>query len=220
MIKKDVIASSMLFDKLPADQLDALLAIGREKSFGKGESIFFEGDAGHGFFVVASGKVKVFKVSALGREQILHIFGPGEAFGEVPVFHGTPFPASAEALAAVTVMFFPREDFIRVLKENTGIALGMLAVLARKLRRFTRQIEDLSLKEVPARLAGYLLYLEKEQQRDGEVVLDISKGQLASLLGTSPETLSRIFAKMAAEKLIAVEGRKITLLDPLRLAER
>ncbi|PIE88854.1 MAG: transcriptional regulator [Acidobacteria bacterium] len=182
--------------------------------------MFFEGDLGRGFFVVASGKVKVFKVAASGKEQILHIFGEGETFGEVSVFHGAPFPASAEALSAVQVMFFPRDAFIRLLEKNTSIALGMLAELSKKLRIFARKIEDLSLKEVPARLAGYLLYLDKEQQGGGTVVLDISKGQLASLLGTSPETLSRILTRMAAEELIAMDGRTITLLDIAKLADR
>ncbi len=220
MIKKDAVTRSLFFEDLPQKECDALLSIGRELSFDKGEMIFFEGDLGRGFFVVASGKVKVFKVAASGKEQILHIFGEGETFGEVPVFHGAPFPASAEALSAVQVMFFPRDAFIRLLEKNTSIALGMLAELSKKLRIFARKIEDLSLKEVPARLAGYLLYLDKEQQGGGTVVLDISKGQLASLLGTSPETLSRILTKMAAEELIAMDGRTITLLNIAKLADR
>jgi CRP/FNR family transcriptional regulator len=89
----------------------------------------------------------------------------------------------------------------------------MLAVLSLRLRRFTMQIENLSLKEVPARLAGYILYLLKEQGREDNVELEISKGQLASLLGTIPETLSRIFAKMTEEGLIEVVGRRINVLD-------
>jgi CRP/FNR family transcriptional regulator len=89
----------------------------------------------------------------------------------------------------------------------------MLAVLSRRLRDFTVQIENLSLKEVPGRLATYLVYLMKEQQNDRQVTLIISKGQLASLLGTIPETLSRIFSKMSAQGLIAVDGRTIDILD-------
>jgi len=91
--------------------------------------------------------------------------------------------------------------------------MNMLAVLSMRLRRFATQIENLSLKEVPARLAGYLLYLAEEQGNVERVELDISKGQLASLLGTIPETLSRIFAKMSEEGLISVDGKLISLLD-------
>jgi len=89
----------------------------------------------------------------------------------------------------------------------------MLAVLSFRLRKFATQIENLSLKEVPARLASYLVYLSEEQDNYEVVELDISKGQLASLLGTIPETLSRIFSKMNDEGLIQVNGKRITLLD-------
>jgi CRP/FNR family transcriptional regulator len=96
---------------------------------------------------------------------------------------------------------------------NPSLALNMLAVLSRKLRQFTVQIENLSLKEIPARLASYILYLADEQRNEEVIELTISKGQLASILGTIPETLSRIFAKLSGRGLIRVDGRKITLLD-------
>ena len=89
----------------------------------------------------------------------------------------------------------------------------MLAVLSKRLRQFTVQIENLSLKEVPGRLATYLVYLADEQKRDDFVTLSISKGQLASLLGTIPETLSRIFARMNSQNLIEVKDRDIKLLN-------
>jgi CRP/FNR family transcriptional regulator len=89
----------------------------------------------------------------------------------------------------------------------------MLAVMSKKLRQFAVQIENLSLKEMPARLASYLVYLADEQGQDNVITLNISKGQLASILGTIPETLSRIFAKLSAQNLIRVDGRIITLLD-------
>jgi CRP/FNR family transcriptional regulator len=97
--------------------------------------------------------------------------------------------------------------------------MKMLADLSHKLRLFTTQIENLSLKEIPARLAAYLLFVADEQGTGELVDLQISKGQLASLLGTIPETLSRVFAKLSAQKLIRVEGRKIVLLDEVGLKE-
>jgi len=118
------------------------------------------------------------------------------------------------------VLFFPRAEFVRLVTANPSLALNMLAVLSHRLRRFAAQIENLSLKEVPGRLAAHLFYLMEEQQRRDLVVLDIPKGQLASLLGTSSETLSRIFAKMTEEGLIRVEGKTIHLLDTKRLKER
>ena len=215
-----ILANSLLFNGLPDQQLREIAAICVGKRYRRGESIFFEGDPGIGFYMVASGKVKIFKTSLEGKEQILHIFGPGEPFGEVPVFHGNPFPANAETLTDTELLFFPRAEFVGLVSANPSLALNMLAMLALRLRRFTTQIENLSLKEVPGRLASYLLYLTEEQGRSDRVVLDIPKGQLASLLGTSSETLSRIFAKMTEEGLIRVEGKTIDLLDIERLKER
>jgi len=220
MVKLELINASFLFGGLPAELLEAVARIAVEKKFEKGVSVFHEGEPGNGFYMVAEGKVKIFKMSWAGKEQILHIFGPGEPFGEVPVFHGSPFPANAETLVKSVLLFFPRVKFIALVEENPSLALHMLAILSLRLRRFVDQIENLSLKEVPARIAGYLLYLLEEQGGEDSVELEISKGQLASLLGTIPETLSRIFARMSDEGLIAVDGKKIRILDRAALSDR
>jgi CRP-like cAMP-binding protein len=220
MNKKEILGMSLLFEGLLSRHLDELSDIVIEKTYSRGETIFFEGDEGNGFYMVGEGKVKIFKLSSSGKEHILHIFGQGEPFGEVPVFHGKPFPATAEAIVKTKTLFFPRTRFTQLVEKNPAIALNMLAVLSLRLRRFSTQIENLSLKEVPARLANYLIYLSEEQGREDVVELEISKGQLASLLGTIPETLSRIFAKMSEEGLIRVSGKVINLLDRRALAEK
>lgn len=213
----EIIATIPAFTGLPEEQMTEIRRIAVEREYDKGKLIFSEGDEGDGFYVVVDGRVKIFKLSSEGKEQILHIFGPGEPFGEVPVFSGQSFPANAEAIAKSRLLFFPRKSFIELISANPSLALNMLAVLSRRLRQFTMQIENLSLKEVPERLASYLIYLSKEQGAADAVSLPISKGQLASLLGTIPETLSRIFAKMSGEDLIEVEGRVIRLVDRERL---
>ena len=136
------------------------------------------------------------------------------------VSESTESEANAAALSEAELYFFPRQRFVALLEKNSSLALNMLAVLAMRLRRFATQIEHLTLREVPGRLAMYLLYMAREQKNMQQVALDIPKGQLASLLGTSPETLSRIFQKMSEEGLIQVEGKRILLLDPEALAER
>jgi len=208
-----VISGIPLFSNLSEDQLQAIQRIAIEKQFAKGESLITEGDKGSGFFIIVSGQVKIYKVSAEGKEQILHIYGPGQPFGEVPVFAGQRFPANAMALTKMRALFLPRNAFVKLIEDNPSLALKMLAVMSAKLREFTIQIENLSLKEIPARLATYLIYLSEEQGNDDFVELTISKGQLASLLGTIPETLSRIFAKLTSQSLIRVEGRKFHLLN-------
>jgi CRP/FNR family transcriptional regulator len=220
MKKLEILRSTPLFNGLGDDESAVVARLVFEKSYAKGESIFFEGDEADGFYIVGSGSVKVFKMNPAGKEHILHIFGPGEPVGEVPVFGNRPFPASAEAIVDTRMLFFPKPAFVSLIEQNPSIAMNMLAVLSARLRQFSSQIENLSLKEVPARLAGYLLYTLDEQGNDNVVDLPVSKGQLASLLGTIPETLSRIFAKMSEEGLIRVEGRSITILDRDGLLDR
>ena len=220
MKKEEIIRTTSLFEGLTESEIKAVSELIFEKKFGKGETIFFEGDEADGFHLVSSGQIKVFKMNPMGKEHILHIFGPGEPVGEVPVFSRQPFPATAEALIKSTTYYFPRNDFVALIEKNPSIALNMLAVLSRRLRQFANQIENLSLKEVPARLAGYLLYIAEEQDDSDVVRLPVSKGQLASLLGTIPETLSRIFAKMSDEGLIRVDGRSITIVDRDALMEK
>ncbi|WP_020585750.1 Crp/Fnr family transcriptional regulator [Desulfobacter curvatus] len=192
-----------------------------ELTVNKGEIIFQEGDRGEGFYIVAAGKIKVFKMSFEGKEQILHIYGPGHTFGEVPVFQGTSFPASAMALEPSTILFLPRQAFVRQIGKSPALAMNMLADLSRRLREFTVQIENLSLKEVPARLAAYILTLareesvhsQKEHRTSTKVSLPVSKVQLASLIGTTPETISRVLKKMDQAEFIKADGKKFLILD-------
>jgi CRP-like cAMP-binding protein len=214
-----IICSIPFFSGLSREQLAEVGRIAVEKRFRKGEVIFSEGDEGDGFYLVIDGRVKVFKLSADGKEHILHVFAAGQPFGEVPVFAGEQFPANAAAIADTRAMFFPRAAFLTLIGKNPLLAMKMLSDLSHKLRQFSTQIENLSLKEIPSRLASYLLYLASEQSQTDQVELNISKGQLASLIGTIPETLSRIFAKLSTQGLIKVEGRKIFLLDPGGLQE-
>ncbi len=208
-----IVSDIPLFSGLSEKHFKEIENIAVEKNFSRGEVIFSEGDNGNGFYVVVDGQVKIHKVSLDGKEKILHIFGPGEPFGEVPVFTGKAFPANAEALSNSRLVFFPKDAFVALIMKNPSLALSMLGVLSMRLREFTMQIEHLALKEVPGRIASYLLYVSEEQESSNRIELEISKGQLASLLGTIPETLSRIFSKMSSQGLIEVEGRTIWLLD-------
>ncbi|MBW2064351.1 MAG: Crp/Fnr family transcriptional regulator [Deltaproteobacteria bacterium] len=212
------IESTPLFHGLPEDQIEDLAGIVVDNTFHKGQVIFSEGDEGNGFYVVISGRVKIFKLSPDGKEQILHLFERGEPFGEVAVFAGEKFPANAEAIEESRIFFFPRHSFSQLIAKNPSIALNMLAILSRRLRRFANLIDDLSLKEVPGRLAAYLLFLSDEKGSK-TLHLNITKSQLASLLGTIPETLSRILGKMTQQGLIKTDGRRIEILDPTGLEE-
>lgn len=216
----DIMARAPLFNGLSKDQLEALRAIGTVHMAEKEQTIFEEGEAADGFYVLLSGKIKVYKSSLDGKEHILHILGPGEPFGEVPVFIGANFPATAIALTPSKLLFFPRKRFIDLISKNPSIALGMIGLLCLRLKEFTHQIENLALKDVAARLASYLLALLRDQQPSSRSIrLTISKGQLAGILGTAPETLSRVFSRLSAAGYIRVRGPEITVLNPAGLEE-
>ena len=114
----NTISKANLFKGLPENQIRAIegITVGRRSK--KGDLIFSEGDDGKGFFLVAAGRVKVFKSSPNGKEQILHIIGPGEPFGEVPVFSGQQFPANAEAIAESRLIFFPDPHLLTLLRQT------------------------------------------------------------------------------------------------------
>ena len=202
-----------LFKDLAVAQLDEIARIVSDKEYKKGQLIFAEGDEGIGFYMVISGRVKVYKVSPDGKEQIMHIFGPGQPFAEVPVFEGSRFPANAEAMENSRLFFFPKKAFVNLIHENPSLAMNMLASMSQRLKQFSHLIESLSLKEVPGRLASYLLYLSDRNGSLDKFQLDIAKSQLASLLGTIPETLSRIFTRMTTRELVRINGPQITILD-------
>jgi CRP/FNR family transcriptional regulator len=217
---EELIGQAPLFRGLSDRQRSGLARIAVTRRYERHQPIFSEGEPAQGFYVNVKGRVKIFKLSPEGKEQILHIIEKGEPFGEVPVFEGTSFPAHAEAMEETEALFIPRQGFVSLIGEDPAVAMAMLAILSRRLKQFTVLVEHLSLKEVPQRLAAFLIYLmEGRKPAGGTVDLNVTKGQLASLLGTIPETLSRILSRMAAQGLLRIDGRKIAVLDPQGLRD-
>ena len=208
-----------LFHNLPEPSLKMLQGILKENEFIKGENIFSEGSESSGFYIIMKGRVKVYKLSPEGKEQILHIVGPKELLGAVSAFAGNPYPAHADAMEKTKALFFPQKDFLALVRKEPSVVMNMMANLAMRLQHFTRMIEDLSLKEVPGRLAAYFLYLCERKGCSDIVEMDISKGQLASLLGTIPETLSRILRRLSEQGVLEVSGRRIRLINKKALQD-
>jgi len=216
---KEILAQSELFDGLPEEHITEIEKIAISKLYKKGDIIFYDGDEGNGFYLIAEGSVSIYKLSPNGKEQILHILKAGETVGAVPVFSGKSFPANARALTKSHLLFFNRNEFIRLISGKPNLVMNLLALLSARLREFTLQVENLTLKEIPGRIASYLLYLSQEQKNKVSVRLNISKVQLANLLGTGPESLSRALSNMKAKKLIAEDGDIIRLLAYQALEE-
>jgi CRP/FNR family transcriptional regulator len=222
-----------IFSKLNEVDSEQLNGIIKVKTFNKDDIIFFDTEPYRGFYFVVTGLVKIYKISKEGREHILHLIEPHNTFAEVPLFENIDdvftddfrYPANAMALEDHTTLgLVPAREFTELLKNNSSISLKMLSGFAKRLRHLSRHIEEISLKDVTKRVAGFILTEYKNQSNGNlnktpEIKLNISKNDLASYLGTIIETLSRTLKKLQNEEVITVEGRTIIIKDPERLKE-
>ena len=201
-----------LFSALSDHDLAGLLAACLTRLCGQGQMIFTSSETADKFYVVLAGRVKVYKLSPRGDEQILHLYGPGETFGEAAMWSQVHYPAHAQAIEESTLLIVPRRTLRQAIAGNTDLAIGMFVGLSGKLREFNQLIEQLSLKDVPSRIAmAFLTQAHKAGSRTFR--LSQTKRELAGQIGTVPETLSRGLAKLRAERLIEVKGAEVTILD-------
>jgi len=219
----DLLKRCPLFAGLKEGDLKRIRAIGSLRQLGKKEILFSDGEAAKGFYVILSGKVKLYKVSPEGKEQILHVVSAPDAFAEAALFLEGTYPAFGEALTDCQLLFFPKRDFLQLIEKNPQLSINMIVTLSHYLKRFAALIEELSLKEVSSRIAKYVVDLSLKSSKEGksskEVELDLSKTQLALKLGTISETLSRTLAKMKAKGIIEVKKNRIIILNREALEE-
>ena len=217
----EILKKSLLFSGLEEKYLAEVAAITVKRNFSKGESLFNDGESATGFYLLAAGSVKLCKVSLDGKEKVLHFVHPNETFAEAAFFGDGRYPAEARAMEKGEALFLPKEAFIGLLERNPRFSLNLIVSLSLLLRRFARQIEELSFAEVPSRLAIYLIETagKKSTTFQGKTYLDLGmkKGELASHLGTVSETLSRTFKKLKEEGIIEVEGSRVIIHDMARL---
>ncbi len=210
-----------LFANLPPDDLARVAGIASLRRCAKRAPLFREGDRAEGFFIVSAGRIKVFKLSEEGKEQVLHVIETGQSFAEATIFEGGHFPASAEALADSELVFVPKRPFIDLLEKTPRISLRMLGSMSKWLKRMTDLVESLALRDVETRLVFFLSEELKGRGvplADGAVLeLEFGKNVLASRLGTVPETFSRTLKKLQEEGKIRVRGRQIRVLSADRL---
>lgn len=206
-----------LFAGLTDQEIRSLAARVIKRDFPQGTLLFGEGDPCSGLFLVSSGKVRIFKMSPSGREQVLAVEGPGSSFAELPVFDGGNYPASASVLEDAVVLFISRGDFQNFCREHPDVALKVIAVVGARLRRLVGIIEDLSFTTVRQRLISLILRAaEASGTRSQEGIrLELAKShqELAAELGTVRELVSRNLSRLQAEGFLEVDGRRILVKD-------
>jgi CRP/FNR family cyclic AMP-dependent transcriptional regulator len=212
-----VLGKAALLSNLTPAELNLLAARTVRKSFTPGELLFSEGDPCHGLHIIARGRVRIFKSSQGGREQVLAVNTPGESIAELPVFDGGPYPASAVAIEDAQIAFISRRDFQAYCMEHPEVALKVLAVVGARLRRLVGIIEELSFTTIRQRLISALLRLAenegKKTERGIEFQLPASHQELANQLGTVRELISRNLMRLQAEGLLDVDARQIVVKD-------
>lgn len=217
MTREDVtkiLETSPLFKGLAEADAARVAAYCNYRELKKGETLFREGDEAATFFVVARGRVKVFKESIDGRELIIKTMRPGDLVGEAASLAGVPYPATAQAIEEAAAVEIPRREFVDLITREPELALNIIAALSARLHQINAVLEKLTLKDVPARLATYLLeHAAAGPDGAAHVELDVTKTSLAAELGTVPETLSRALRRFADAGLVAAEGKRIVLAD-------
>jgi len=206
-----------LLSSLSQPELQMLAARTVRKLFSAGELIFSEGEPCSGLHIIARGKVRIFKTSMSGREQVLAVNGPGETVAELPVFDGGPFPASALAVEDAELAFISRRDFNAYCLEHPEVALKVLSVVGARLRRLVSIIEELSFTTIRQRLIAALVKLAQSEgkttARGVEFQLPATHQELANQLGTVRELISRNLMRLQAEGLLDVDARQIVVKD-------
>ncbi|NCB37622.1 MAG: Crp/Fnr family transcriptional regulator [Erysipelotrichia bacterium] len=206
------LAKSDLLREMQPEFLEAIASIAVKRNLTTDQTLFLQHQEATGFYLVCSGTVKIYRIGNDGREQLIHLFGEGEIVGEVPVFQGTAYPACATATTDCELIYFNRDRFVALGRQQPEIFLSMLAILSRRLRHFVELVDDLSLKDVTARLAKFLLGNCTSKQM-ATIELDRTKTALASKLGTIPATLSRTFKKIQECGAIKVNGNRIEIIN-------
>ncbi|HUL54482.1 MAG TPA: Crp/Fnr family transcriptional regulator [Opitutaceae bacterium] len=204
-----------LFSGLSAEDLEAIAAFAVLRSLERGEYLFRQGAASEGFYVVQRGAINVHRVSAAGKEQVIHVFRMGESFAEAALASPTGYPADARAVEASTVLLIPKGPVLALIGRRPDLALRMLGSMSQHLRVLVGMLDDLTLKDVETRLVNWLLKQSRGQA--GAVPLPGTKRVLAAELGTSSETLSRTLRALRDRRLITVAARAITVCDPAAL---
>jgi CRP/FNR family transcriptional regulator len=222
-MKTELIRRVPLFATLSDAEFSNLQSVFIIRSFDRNQVIFLEEETGKYMYIVLAGKVKVTKTTPDGKETVLTIQQPGDFFGEMALLDGKTAPATVSAMEDCRIAMVNGEDFHRYLMKNDKVVQQIIQVLCSRLRQVWGRVQSLSYSTADARIRGTLLQLSRRHgvpDRRGIIIdLKITHQELAGMVGTSRETVSRTIAQLQRDGILLVEGRRIIILNPRALLD-
>jgi CRP/FNR family transcriptional regulator len=209
----EALEQSLIFSRLDQTELNELASLTIEYSFATGNFIFLEGDEPQWFYLVREGRVRILKQSPSGKEFTVAFFGSGEMFGEVAVFEGKPYPASAQAMTETRVLGIRRADFLSFLTNRPVVALKIINVLGGRLREAHERLRDLAAGKAEQRLAKIMLMLSSKIGS----TLPFTRQEIADMAGTTTETTIRVMSRLKKDGIIRSGRGKVVILDETKL---
>lgn len=221
--KIDFLKKISYFSEASKEELQAIADIMVERQYRRNMILFMEGELGEAIHFVMEGKVKIYKTSEDGREHILYIAVPGDIFAEVILFNEVNYPATAEVIEDGRIAFIHNADLEQVLINHPSMAVAIIKVLNKRLMTAQSQVKSLALQNTHSRTAEMLLRLANDlgrQTPEGiELDLNISRQELANMVGTTRETVTRILTSFKKYKLLEMDRNFILITDPIKLKE-
>jgi len=208
-----------VFAGLAEDDLAMIAGFSLLKSFARGEYLFRQRETAHGFYIVRRGIINVHRVAQDGREQVIHLFRPGESFAENSIVSDEGYLTDARSGGESEVILVPKWEFLQILRQRADISLRMMASMSQHMRGLITTLESIALKDAETRLMNWILRRcpRPISRKPAEVAIGMTKAMLSSELGTRQETLSRSLAKLREAGLIVVRGRTLKIPDPSKL---
>jgi CRP/FNR family transcriptional regulator, dissimilatory nitrate respiration regulator len=203
------------FHELEAPVLERIAEQMIFMQYGAGEAIFFEEDETLGLWLVEQGRVKIYKLSSAGNEQILHILGEGNSFNDIAALDGGANPANASALSQLKVWLLPRAALKEAMLADSRLAMRISSILAKRVRSLVKQIEDLTLYSVVSRLARFLIRQIEDPALSGA---GVTRTVIAAHLNTTPQTISNALNTLEEAGAIEFTRHQIIIIDAAALA--
>ena len=211
---KTCISLVPIFNHLEHEQMEEIMRVTKSNSYKKGEIIYRDGDKSDSLYIVSSGKIRVYRLSESGKEQLVRILFPGDFTGELALFRESIHKSYAEAMIDTSVCMITRFDLQEFLLKFPSISLRILSEFSNRLDISETQTARFATEKVETRIAFFLAECMDNQEKSMEIELPMTQKDLASYLGTTPETISRKLAEFEDEGYIKQKsGKKIEILD-------